>query len=80
MIRFCKRCGSSQLTKHTREVFDESWKNMIMVTGLLCKSCGCFHYELDNTDIYEYYCEERVDNMEETVGKYVTDYDVALTK
>jgi len=80
MIRFCKRCGSSNLTKKTQEIYDESWENQIEVTGLLCKSCGCFHYELDNKDVYEYCCGDHTDNMASTVGKYITDYDVALTK
>lgn len=73
----CKRCGSENLEESIQEIYLEDWMHQVEIAGTKCLDCGCFHYELDNNLIYEFYSRVEEKDMGETVGKYVIDYDKA---
>lgn len=78
VINNCKRCDSEQLYEDTREVLDLDENFYIKVSGIACKSCNCFHYEIDNYEVFQFNNREQVENN--AAGKYVTDYDLKTKK
>lgn len=50
----------------------------VLVRGVYCKQCECFHYELGTYTIFEFLVGNKERDDSETVGKYITDYDVKM--
>lgn len=71
----CKRCGETDLIELSKEVPTLDWDSFMNIRGIQCNQCGCFYFEIDNLEVYEFFSREFIDKSKETVGKYMTDYD-----
>lgn len=74
----CKRCEATDLVDIIKDSYDLNWENILSIGGMQCTECGCFHFEIENTEVVEFAGREQIDNSKETAGAYITDYDRAL--
>jgi len=74
----CKRCGETDLIQISKETPTLNYKGYMEIEGIQCNRCGCFHFDIENFSVHEFYAKEQVYDTGKVVGKYMTDYDRKL--